>query len=168
MNNFFIDTWRFLLPALCLLIISPPLLAEEKAEIYGDWGRKCETPKGLDQELCFIFQNLSIKESGKRVMHITAGYLPKQDKPAMVFTLPLGVALRPGIRVKVDESEPMNVGYNICLNTGCRAGMELTEKTITLLKQGSKVVITFVSPQGKGLNVPVSLKGFTDAFDSLK
>lgn len=168
MDKLFIAAWRFLLPALCLLIISSPLLAEEKPEKYGDWGRKCEQPKGIDQELCFVFQNLSVKESGKRVLQITAGYLPKKEKPAMVFTLPLGVALRPGIRIKVDESEPMDVAFNICLNTGCRAGIELNEDTLTLLKQGDKVVISFVTPQGKGLNVPASLNGFADAFGSLK
>ncbi len=81
------------------------LAAEDKPKSFKDWGYKCESPKGSDTKLCFIFQRISSKEGDNRIADTTIAYLPKIDKPVMVITLPLGVFLPAGIKMQVDEAK---------------------------------------------------------------
>ncbi|MEJ1334723.1 MAG: invasion associated locus B family protein [Candidatus Sedimenticola sp. (ex Thyasira tokunagai)] len=146
----------------------PPAQKQLVPEKYKDWSKLCETPKGLDQEICYIFQNITVKDTGQVIMNINIHYPENLDKAAMVVTLPMGVALVPGIRVQVDEGEAVGVPYSVCLNNGCRAGFPLEEKMLAALKKGSKLNITFASLQGKGTKFTTSLSGFTAAVAALK
>ncbi|MES9855917.1 MAG: invasion associated locus B family protein [Sedimenticola sp.] len=145
-------------------------LAQEKpvAEKFKDWSKRCETPEGLDQEICYIFQNVTVKKSGQVIMNINIHYPENKDQAAMVVTLPMGVALVPGIRIQVGEDEGIGVPYSVCINNGCRAGFPMDEKLIDRMKKGSKLSISFASLQGKGTKFTTSLSGFTAALAALK
>ncbi|MCP3669959.1 MAG: invasion associated locus B family protein [Gammaproteobacteria bacterium] len=149
------------------------LAAEEKVKSFKDWGYKCETPKGFDQEICFIFQSITNKKNQSRIADITVAYTPKainkSNKPLMVITMPLGVFLPPGIQLRVDKGkEAARAPFIQCIQDGCQARAVLDDKMMSKLKSGNKLGIAFFTPQQKQLGFPVSLDGFTDAIDSLK
>ena len=152
-----------------LFVLSGQAYAEEKkVESFKDWGRSCEKPEGVDKEICYIFQNLTMKDSGKKILDISIGYPPKKDKTVLSLLLPLGVALKAGVQIKVDEGKPTRFGYDVCSGAGCRAFLILEDAMVISMKKGSKAYVTFANLQGKGIAIPVSLSGFTGAFNSLR
>ncbi len=153
-----------------LLAVPFQLTAAEKPKNYKDWGYKCETPKGFDKEICFIFQRITNKENNKRVADITVAYAPNSGKkPLMVVTLPLGVFLPAGIQLRVDQGkEAARAPYVQCIKDGCQARVILDDKIMDKLKSGNRLGVAFLTPKQKQLGFPVSLSGFTAAINSLK
>ena len=160
---------RFLLA--CLLtggLLISPAHAVKMGDKFTDWVVACEQPDEDVPELCHIFQNLALKEGGVRVLHVQVGFIPNQTHPVAIFTLPLGVALPPGVQMKVDEHEPVNFPIEVCVQDGCRAGLELTPDRLEMMKKGDKANVTFANVQRQGLTVPVSLAGFTAGVNALR
>lgn len=155
----------------CLLVgglFTASAHAVKTGDQFTDWVVACEQPNEEIPELCHIFQNLTLKEEGVRVLHVQVGFIPDKAHPVAIFTLPLGVALPPGIRLKVDEHEPVNFPIEVCVQDGCRAGLELTPDRLNMMKRGNKANVTFANIQRQGLTVPVSLSGFTAGVNALR
>ena len=76
---------------------------------YKDWAHICEQPParaGAEvPKQCYIYQNISVKETNKRLLHFAIGYVGKKGRPAAVVTLPLGIFLPPGLTFGVDKNE---------------------------------------------------------------
>lgn len=161
-----------LITATMLFLCSLPLqlAAEETNKSFKDWGYKCESPKGSNKKICFIFQRISSKEKDERIADATIAYLPNVDKPVMVITLPLGVFLPAGIKMQVDDAkdDAVRAPFVQCIQDGCQARMQLETKMINKMKGGKKMIVAFLTPQQKQLAFPISLSGFTSAINSLK
>lgn len=170
-RDHFPSTLNTLVTALALILGlfgASSTYAAKTGDTFKDWKIQCETPKPEVGEICHAFQNLTMKEGGQRVLHIAVGYLPEKENPVAIFTLPLGMALPPGVQLQVDEGEKVRFPIEVCTPDGCRAGLEVKPKLMKILKAGSKAKVTFANMQRQGLTVPVSLKGFTAAMNSLK
>ncbi|MCP5152257.1 MAG: invasion associated locus B family protein [Ectothiorhodospiraceae bacterium] len=140
------------------------------AKTFKDWVHTCEKIEGFGQEQCYIFQNIALKKTGKRLLHFAVGYVGEGDakRPAAVITLPLGVLLPPGLALRIDEGEPIRFVYQQCMPDGCRGVLPLEPATISSLKAGKQARITFYDQTQRELGVPVSLIGFTAGFGALK
>jgi len=123
---------------------------------------------GETETICQITQILNEKGSNKPVMQIAVGYLPEQEKPVGAVTLPLGIWLPPGLQLQVDSGNTGRVPIDTCIPGGCRAGVELDDAFLASMKKGNELNITFGGGNRQPVTVPVSLKGFTAALDSLK
>ena len=108
-----------------------------------------------------------MKDSNKILMRAAVTYPKGSKQPVLFITLPLGVTLAPGLALQVDEGEAMRIPYERCLGIGCRASTLLGDKMIAVMKKGKQAKVVFADPQGKQVAVPVSLSGFTAAFNSL-
>jgi hypothetical protein len=94
---------------------------------------------------------------------------------AIVVT-PLETLLAPGMRVRIDESEPAGVPYTLCEPTGCLARIPLTQENVAAFQAGADVFLEIFalvrSDMGEIGGVPValtaSLRGFTAAFNALQ
>ena len=146
------------------------MLAAETTEptLYKDWGRTCKTPEGMDKEVCFIFQRVSLKESGSTILSVSVGYRAEQQKTMMVLTLPLGVSLIPGMEIQIDSGQVMRTPYSVCLANGCRAVFAIESPVIKAMQQGNRMQVTALNTQGKRLELLISLKGFTAAYNSIQ
>jgi len=152
-----------------LLAAASQLSAAEEPKHYKDWGYKCETPKGFDKEICFVFQRITNKENNQKIADATIAYPPKVDKPVMVITLPLGVFLPTGIQLKVDKGdEAARAPFMQCIKDGCQARLVLDGALMNKMKAGNRLRVAFFTPQKKELAFPISLSGFTAAVNSLK
>ncbi|MCB1736115.1 MAG: invasion associated locus B family protein [Gammaproteobacteria bacterium] len=155
--------------SLSMLVAPAAVFAKpDKDAVFKDWRGQCETPEGSDQEICHVFQNLVVKETQQQLLHVMVLQTPKREEPVMIATLPLGVALRPGIQIQVDEVEPFSMMFETCTPVGCRAGLLLKPEILSAFQKGAKGTVSFFNLQGKRLNVPLSLNGFTQAVASLK
>jgi len=150
-----------------------PLVAKAKktpkVTQIGDWGRVCEKVAGTEKEVCFIFQQLKQTGSDVVIMNTSIAINPKDDKPVISVTLPLGLLLPAGVQMKVgEEGKILRLPFLFCLQQGCRASVILDEDVLKQMLEGEQLLTAFVTAQRKPNTVPASLKGFAEAFESLK
>ena len=119
-----------------------------------------------------LFLDQTVEGQQKRLgqlLSITVLYVGEEARrPLLVMRLPLGVDLRPGMVLRVDNHEEIKAPYLRCTNAGCEVQVELTAELVAQLKKGLKLQVG-VRPFGslKTVVIDVSLKGFTRAFNRL-
>jgi len=143
-------------------------MAAKTGDVFDDWKIQCDQPEGQPKEICHTFQLVTVKDSDQRVLHVAIGYPPNQPDPIAIFTTPLGVALQPGVQIKIDDKQPKGVAFNVCNKNGCQAAVKLDAASLEEFKMGTKMVVTFGNLKRQGLNVPISLKGLTAALKSIE
>lgn len=160
-----------LLLALVGSLVSPMAAAAEDAQVptYGDWGYKCDKAPEGDKELCYVFQNVTKKDSGQLVLGARIAYRDDQADPLIVVTVPLGSLLPPGAALMMDDVEPIKLTYFLCANEGCTTvATALTPEMVEAMKKGERAVIRVAAPNQQVVGLPLSLNGFTKALASLK
>jgi len=139
-----------------------------KPTTYKNWDVLCEKdPKGVEH--CQMFQNIGLNISKEVTlrMQVKLGYVPGQTDPVLLLTLPLGVALPPGVQFQVDAGTPEKMAFELCDPVGCRAGMQAKPALLTALKKGKEAKVSFAIQRQAG-SVPVSLSGFTKALSHIQ
>ena len=148
--------------------------AADQGAQFQDWMVGCEQVEVVadgqpqERETCYIFQNIALKESGQRLLHIAVGYIAATGEPAAIITLPLGVFLPPGVALHIDDAEPLRLPVQQCTAAGCRAVLALDEALVDRLRLGREARVNFVGPNRKEISVPVSLMGLTAGLRSLQ
>lgn len=133
-----------------------------KVTRYNDWEVRC--PKsGSQKGDCEMTQLVNSPDTGKPIMRVVMGYPPQIDSAAMIFILPLGTRLAPGVQLSVDGGQKMRFPFQICLEQGCRADYPVKQSLLNSLKSGNNATVTIVGPKGDDINLKISLAGFTDA-----
>ncbi len=149
-------------------ILSNSVMAKpEHGKKYKDWTVACEKLPSTGKKICNLFQNVT-NDKGKVVMQVAIGYPPGKKTPQALITLPLGVMLQPGLEFKAGTAKPVRVPFSVCVKNGCVAGVELKPELIKGMKAGDKGSVKFAVSAKQVIEVPVSLKGFTAGFKSLK
>ena len=164
---------RLLFPVVWLSVLglfSAAAVALEQGQRFQDWTVGCERLPGMTQERCFIYQTVVNQETDDPVLQIAVGYLPMengQERPAVLITVPLGVALPPGIGLRVDSGEPIRIPYERCVPSGCIAGFPLEDSLINQFRRGTRAEIR-LHDGVQAIGLPVSLMGFTAGFNALR
>jgi len=154
------------------LALAAPALAQDGGpeakqtvvEKSGAWVFECTEQGG--REFCTIQQVLSNAETEQVLLHVTIAYHPQTADLLMVNRTPLGVELPIGLGLKIDEGRQMAAPYTNCTQAGCRATAPLTDELVANMKAGNTMTISY-GYLGKRLDAPVSLEGFTAAFNRL-
>ena len=135
----------------------------------GDWGVIC------DANIPCAMTQLGKDPQGSPAIEFVVRKVTKEDaeidgvKVAAVADIitPLGVLLEFGLRLKIDDGEERGAPFRICQQHGCLVREPLSTEVIASLKRGNNASVT-VAAEGAGpIDINISLKGFTKAFDSL-
>jgi len=148
------------------------------AEVFTDWELRCIAAAEEGQpERCEMFQLLlDDQDNPVSVFRISVPLVETEDQiAAAVLVTPLETLLAPGLRIRVDDSEPVGVPFTLCEASGCIARIPLTEENVEVFKAGGDVFLDIFALVRGDLGdiggVPValtaSLRGFTAAFDAL-
>jgi invasion protein IalB len=149
------------------------------ADVFTDWELRCITAAEEGQaERCEMFQLLLDEQDNPvAVFRVSVPLVDVEDQvAAAVIVTPIETLLTPGIRVRIDDSEPVGVPYTLCEEPGCLARIPLTEENVEAFKAGGDVFLDIFalvrSDLGEIGGVPValsaSLRGFTAAYDALQ
>ncbi len=156
-----------LIVLLSLTLVTNAQAKPEHGKKFEDWTVGCEKLPQSKKEICNIFQNVT-NDKNKVVMQFAIGYAPNSPEPQALVTLPLGVILQPGIEFKGGNAKSLRVPFGVCVKNGCIAITKLSDEVIKGMKSGIKGSVKFAAAQKKIIEVPISLSGFTAAFNSLK
>ncbi|MCK5665217.1 MAG: invasion associated locus B family protein [Thiotrichaceae bacterium] len=157
----------FCLFSLSLIFSANVQAKPENGKKFKDWTVVCEKLPNSGKDVCNIFQNVQ-NEKKKAVLQVAIGYLPGMNKPQMLLTMPLGVLLEPGLEFKGGTAKAMRLPFKVCVANGCVAMAMLDDATLKGMKAGSKGSVKFAVAKDKVIAIPISLSGFTSAFNSLK
>ncbi|XOV88420.1 MAG: invasion associated locus B family protein [Pseudomonadota bacterium] len=141
--------------------------AQRVEATFGDWSRICSSnPEGAT--VCQIVQSANQNESGQLVFQTAVGYVADNERPIMYLTAPLGIFLPRGISIFVDDSEEgLTATVQRCDGSGCLGLLAMTEAFVDKLKKGKAAKLVFGATATQNVSLPLSLDGFTKAFNSL-
>ena len=132
------------------------------------WVASCTSPgRGQPQE-CAMEQRAVARENGQVIALVSIRVPSETRKPVTMVQLPLNLFLPAGVNVDVDGDMTQNQAFQTCNQQGCFVGFPISD---TLLKQmftGGKLNITFQYLDKKPVTLPMSLEGFTDAYNRIK
>jgi len=150
-----------------LLLTSTLAFAAKDGKRFKDWTVGCEKLEDKGESRCFIYQTIVDNEDEKPVFQIAIGYMPGIKDPTAILTLPLGVTLVEGIRIRIDDNEKvLRIPYDRCVLQGCIAGFKLNNEVLGLFKKGAKATVLVYNGEEQ-VQLPISLNGFTAGFKSL-
>jgi len=140
---------------------------ETTGKQFKDWVYRCGG-NGLNDDQCYIMQNIFIQESGMRLLRVLVGNLGPDDSPWLILTTPLGIFLPAGIVFNIDGGHENKLPIRICIPGGCKASIALDKKLIWAMKKGNQAKVAFMNgTTRKQIIVEVSLAGFSRGFAAL-
>ncbi len=152
---------------------SPSAAQAKKGDAKPDeeqsaWVKLCETAPDLSDpkkklNVCLTHHERLDGNTGRVLVSAAIREVEGQDKKALMVMVPLGMALPPGVQVKIDENEPVKLEYTLCHGAGCTAEGEATAAVLDQLKKGKSVVVAAINLAGKAIGFPVPLTGFDKA-----
>lgn len=146
-----------------MLLALPALAQPEVSETrHKDWVEVCVSEN--DQRRCEAIQVLSITQGEQAQPILRATMSRVNDERFIEFALPLGMDLRSGLVMQIDQGEERQFGYSTCVPQGCAGVMALSDELFNALKAGSTAKLgfrAFGNPQVQVLEL--SLSGLTAA-----
>ncbi len=133
----------------------------------GDWQKHCGGVEVFNDK-CFISQGLRLRDSGRKLFEIAAGYPLEGDFPMLLLTGPLGMYLPDGIRIQVDDTEGYRAVVAFCDVDGCHAYYRMTERLYRMFRQGRWLRVALNDGTRREIRFEVSLNGFTAGIESLR
>ena len=86
----------------------------------------------------------------------------------MLLTTPLGVSLSTGISFDIDGAGKQSLPFDVCDRNGCYASTPLSAELLSAMQAGQKLNISLQNIQKQVATIPLSLAGFTAAYNSVK
>ena len=124
----------------------------------------CNADPASGKELCLTIQEIRA-DTGQFIASATIRTVAGDTKKSLITAVPPGMLLQPGLRVQIDDGEQSEIKYGICYPNACYGELEINDDFIAKLKAGGKLTLTTLNQQAKPVNFPMTLAGFTKAFD---
>jgi invasion protein IalB len=143
-----------------------PISAQSGAK-YKNWDLQC-AEFAKSQKRCQVTGNV-VSSDGKQVIFVMS-LASSADGKAMVtqMAVPLGIALKAGIKIDVDGAYTTIMPASRCTTQGCLVEGAVESAMIAAMKTKPAATITVATPDGKTVPIKLSLDGFSDAFAAMK
>lgn len=153
-----------------------PTSPEAAGQRHGDWVERCtpspppgaSPPPAGEQNVCFLIQQVMDQNRQQPLLKVTIGFFGAQRQPRAIIAMPLGVPLARGVQISVDGNQVGAIPFDVCRRDGCLANLLLDDGVIGAFKAGSQAQARVESGEGEGVNVPISLQGFTAGFGAIQ
>lgn len=128
---------RALIPAAIAVAAAPALAAD--APLFGQWQTQCAGAGS-----CQAYVNLAEEATGKLALTASVHYVAGAPAPTMLITLPLGVALAPGVQVEAGpDKQRLAMKAEACFPDGCRFAAEIGPEAIAALDAAPTFTVRF-------------------------
>lgn len=154
--------------ALSSLLVSTLIFGQEpRVTEYQDWVGVCADIQG--KERCEIQQTLNMDNEQGSARLLRASLNMMDDQLVLQLLLPLGLDLRAGIVMQIDEGEEFGSGFLTCVQEGCLVAFPLDETRLAAMRAGRVTKIGFRPfNTNETFVLEMSLMGFTRASQSVK
>jgi len=139
---------------------------------YEDWIVQCETQTGPpSHKVCEMTQVTQLQLQGKS-QPFSRVIIPRplKDQPSkLVVQVPINVSFSTNVRVQSsDGDQGIAAPFARCVPDGCFADFEIKDEALKKFRSASTAgKLSFADASGRGVSVPLSFKGFGNAYDAL-
>lgn len=132
------------------------------------WIKVCTRDEKADsKQICLVKHEGLEPKTGAILIAAAVRTIEGDDKQHLVVNVPTAYSLvmPTGVQVKVDEGEPVQLQYSVCLPTNCQVQMELSKDMLNKMRAGKQLFVAAMNAQQKTMAFPIPLKGFSKIAD---
>jgi invasion protein IalB len=137
---------------------------------YDDWVMQCETQVGSPpQRMCQIIQQTLVQGKNAPFSLVIIPHPTRGQPVKLVIEVPVNVSFASNVHIRSDDSDTgLSAPFVRCLAAGCFAEFDLKDDVLKKYRAASSVgKLSFADASGREVDVPLSLKGFAQAYDAL-
>lgn len=127
------------------------------------WNKMCGEDPRTKKKICQTGRAL-LTDNGQFVASVMLREVDGETRKVLLVQTPVGMQIQPGVRIQVDQGNPVPGKYTICFTNVCIAEIPMTDDFIEGMKKGKDLLIIAITQMGKAQNFPLSLNGFTAAY----
>lgn len=144
------------------------LAKPENGKVFGNWTVQCAVPPGTSEAQCGVSQTLVVNETKARLITVEANQPAKGDLNLAVL-LPLGISLQTGVTIVFEDASKLPMVLQRCVAEGCLATTSVKPEQLKKMQGQKEFKVHAELPGVQDVaKITVSLKGFSEAVDSLK
>lgn len=130
-------------------------------ENFGDWRLTCEKRQGATR--CLVSQQILDRRTHQRVISLSLEPLDHQVRGQAL--MPFGLDLAKGMTLSL-SSDPLGLTlpYTTCRADGCVVPLDFDDAQMEAFLKATTVKMNFSLLNGREIDVPLSLKGFSAAW----
>lgn len=132
------------------------------------WATNCSAPARSQPLDCAMEQRAIASETGQAIAQVTIRVPQDTKKPVTMIQVPHGLFLPAGLSVDVDGDLSQNFPFQTCNANGCFVGFPIPDQMLKAMFNGNKFNVTFQNLAKKPVILPMSLAGFTGAYNRIK
>ncbi|MGW9232661.1 invasion associated locus B family protein [Pseudorhizobium sp. NPDC055634] len=135
---------------------------------HGAWSIICDRPAGASAEQCALMQNVIAEDRPEVGLSVVV--LKTADRKAKILRIlaPLGVLLKDGMELYVDNNNIGRAYFTRCFSEGCYVEVEIDDELMRILRAGKSAVFALrESVDQDRVGIPIELTGFAAGYDAL-
>lgn len=128
------------------------------------WFKSCNEVE--ESKVCNVQFNVVTTDGNQLVTSLNLIEISgKVERKIFRVIVPTGRSLPPGLQVQVDDKRAVTIPFAYCRPQICAAEAGLNAELVKIFKAGGSLKVTSLNFQSKANTVPITLKGFTAAYD---
>ena len=150
---------------------APPVPPQQPGSVrsnHGAWSIICDRPAGASSEQCALMQNVIADDRPEVGLSVVV--LKTADRKAKILRIlaPLGVLLKDGMELYVDNNNIGRAYFTRCFSEGCYVEVEIDDELMRILRAGKNAVFALrESVDQDRVGIPIELTGFAAGYDAL-
>lgn len=137
---------------------------------YGDWIVQCDIDAGAArQKTCDMSQGTQIQGKNLPFSRVAVAHPSSGHPVKLVVQLPVNVSFGTAVRIQTaDNDAGITAPFARCRPEGCFAEFDIKDDILKKFRAASGVgKLSFADSGGHDVAIPLSFKGFNQAFDAL-
>lgn len=143
---------------------SAPAQSIAPGAIPSGWFKICNVDQKSKKKTCALNFNV-VDTKGATVASARVIEQDGASQKGFTFALPPGLLIQPGMRIQIDGAKTGTAKFQICSPQACFAEARFNNDFISALKRGNEMKVIGLNQAGKQVEFPVTLSGFTAAYD---
>jgi invasion protein IalB len=142
---------------------------QQTTATYGDWVVQCVQNNSPPSEpVCDMAQVTQLQGKNLPFSRVAVGHPEKGQPIKLIVQVPVNASFRTDVRIQTSDADPGVIApFTNCTPNGCFAEFDLKEDILEKLREAGGVgKLLFADAGGHDVTVPISFKGFGQAFDA--
>ncbi len=147
-----------------------PETPQQTTATYGDWVVQCVAHSGgPPDEVCDMAQITQVQGKTLPFSRVAIARPEKAQPVKLIVQVPVNASFRTQVHIQTGDADPGVIApFSTCTPNGCFAEFDLKEDILKKWRAATDVgKLSFADAGGHDVTVPISFKGFSQAFDAL-
>ena len=128
------------------------------------WVKVCFEEPQTRRQTCYTTRDFA-EEGGTPILSLEAFETKGEESMLLRIFLPLGLALKRGVRIGFERGEVESGAFEACFPAGCYASSAVPAGFVDAMRRGGRLLISVKKLSGEELGFLLPLEGFGKAFD---